>query len=746
MARIFSVFSRPEGLEKHSYVEVFVGYADGSQRKTSVPDRLLYLANFNKLFHRPIMKKCLFLMALLTVACTHALRAQPLFVAPDTVCINQPVKLVNNVLNATNYYWGFCSGNLTLTPSSVTPTGSNLGDNFSFSIPGNIDVIEDKGVYYGFVVNTNTREFLRLNYGNSLTNIPTVTNFGNLTDVLPENPHTLFIVREPVSKNWYIFVSGGFTPATSELARLDFGPTLDNPTPNIANFGNHTGMLSYAKGLFIAQDVTDSKWYGYAVNNNGGALIRLDFSFNISNTPLMANLGNVGGMEQPTDMAGIYDNGEWYLLVTDNDLPSTPASIDRVIRIKLGPNLHPAAPTGSPHGNFLNRIIKPSSITLTRDCGNIYAFITDSTTSQLININIPNINDSDTWKAIDYSVVGSMNFPTSISSIIREKDNLYGFITNGADSTLTRVTFQQCASSSIPSFTEAVPPIYTYSTPGHYNVYYVIDQGLPTMKVECHMITVLAPPPLFKSNDTTICRGDTLRLYAVSTLADSIRWLGTYNIDTTFMLTDSVRVWPDYMTRYDIKLYYPFGCIVDTAIKINVRTITADAGPDRYILDGGSTTLGGPYTTIGDLTYHWSPFQFMNDSAVPNPYVHPPYDFSYYLTVTESKDGVACAAQDTVNIRINCGNFNLPNAFAPNGLSDGVNGFGILNNAIPKLNYFRIYNRWGELVFETTDPTIRWNGTYKDKPAPVGVYVWEADGFCQSGKRIKKTGNVSLLR
>jgi hypothetical protein len=248
------------------------------------------------------------------------------------------------------------------------------------------------------------------------------------------------------------------------------------------------------------------------------------------------------------------------------------------VRINLGTDLHTAFPTAKNFGDFTFRILRPSSISINKDCGSNYAYITDSTTSQLISIEMPIVGDSTTWpSAIDYSVVGAMNFPSSISSIIRDKDNLYGFITNAADSTLTRIVFEQCTNSTIPSFTEAVPPVYTYTSPGHYRVYFVVNQGLPTMQVECKTITVLDPPPLFKSNDTTICKGDTLRLYAVSTLADSIIWLTTYRIDTTFMLSDSVRVFPDYKTRYDIKLYYPFGCIVDTAINIDVRSITAEA-------------------------------------------------------------------------------------------------------------------------------------------------------------------------
>ena len=174
----------------------------------------------------------------------------------------------------------------------------------------------------------------------------------------------------------------------------------------------------------------------------------------------------------------------------------------------------------------------------------------------------------------------------------------------------------------------------------------------------------------------------------------------------------------------------------------------ADAGPDRTILDGSSSTIGGPLTSLdnGAYTYHWAPYQYIDDTANSFPSVNPPFDYTYYFEVAEHNSGLGCKAYDTVVLHVNCGDFYLPNAFTPDGTNQSTNVFGILNKEIASLNYFRIYNRWGVLVFETTVPSQAWDGKYKNTPCPTGVYVWEADGFCTSGKPIKKKGNVSLLR
>jgi gliding motility-associated-like protein len=640
------------------------------------------------------------------------------------------------------------------------PTGDNLGNNFKFQMPTGVEIAYDSGSYYGFVINSKTNEFLRLNFGSSLTNIPSVTNFGDIATGLPVNPTSLYVLKDPTSKNWFIFVTGGFTKATSTIGRIDFGRNLNNPHPNVANFGNYANVLDYPRGIFVAQDASDN-WYGYVVNHNTSELVRLDFTYNVSNTPKLFNYGNISGstLGSPTDLAAIQDGGNWYLFITNEGVSSS------VARIDLGATLAPLATvisgvtindgTSTPGQNsFQYRIDQPSSITLTKDCGNIYAYITDSTTSQLVGIQMTSVTGS--YYAVDYNNIGFMNYPSSISSILRDRDNLYGFITNPADSTLTRVNISQCNNSSIPSYTELVPPTYTYNAPGIYNIYFVVNQGLPTMKVYCKPITVLPYPPIYMNTDTTICEGDTAKLYAISTLADSIRWQAVYNIDTSYLYRDSVRVYPDYTTTYPVTLYYPFGCIVDTSVKVYVSKIKADAGPDRWIHDGASTLLGGPFTTLfdssygHDYSYHWGPFQYLNDSLLSNPTAKPPYDFTYYLTVSDSfvRNGqvIRCVDRDTVTVHLDCADLYLPNAFAPNSTNPLTNHFGILNKELVQLNSFQIFDRWGNEVFDTKDPSQGWDGTFNNKPCDVGVYVWVADGFCINGKRFSRSGNVSLLR
>jgi len=262
------------------------------------------------------------------------------------------------------------------------------------------------------------------------------------------------------------------------------------------------------------------------------------------------------------------------------------------------------------------------------------------------------------------------------------------------------------------------------------------------MQVECRQIQVHPIPEMTLSRDTVICQGDTITLSVRSRKALSFAWRPDYNISKTDSF--DVRVVSEYSTGYSLVMPYASGCIVDTTVHVHVSKNRADAGPDRILGDGARTVLGGPLTSLGEeFTYTWLPSQFISDVSDPNPVVNPPYDYTYYLEVRNS---FGCYDIDTVVVRVTCNDLNLPTAFAPESPNMESNSFGLKNRQIIKLNYLRVFDRWGRLVFETTDVTRRWDGKINGEPAPFGVYVWEADGFCIENRRFKRSGNVTLIR
>jgi len=86
----------------------------------------------------------------------------------------------------------------------------------------------------------------------------------------------------------------------------------------------------------------------------------------------------------------------------------------------------------------------------------------------------------------------------------------------------------------------------------------------------------------------------------------------------------------------------------------------------------------------------------------------------------------------------------VPNAFTPGKF--GVNGIiKVLGFGINKMNW-KIYNRWGQLVFSSSTPDLGWDGTFKGTLQPMDVYTYSLDVEFTDGKKLRKTGDISLLR
>ncbi|HNE51303.1 MAG TPA: gliding motility-associated C-terminal domain-containing protein, partial [Chitinophagales bacterium] len=88
----------------------------------------------------------------------------------------------------------------------------------------------------------------------------------------------------------------------------------------------------------------------------------------------------------------------------------------------------------------------------------------------------------------------------------------------------------------------------------------------------------------------------------------------------------------------------------------------------------------------------------------------------------------------------------VPNTFTPNG--DGQNDvLKVFGPGVASVKEVRIFNRWGQLVFETNDPSnIGWDGTFKGQELNPGVFVYYMDVECINGERTIKKGDITLLR
>ena len=162
--------------------------------------------------------------------------------------------------------------------------------------------------------------------------------------------------------------------------------------------------------------------------------------------------------------------------------------------------------------------------------------------------------------------------------------------------------------------------------------------------------------------------------------------------------------------------------------------------PDSTTIYPGETYQISPQTNC--VNFAWSPPSGLNEAYISNPIASPTINTKYVVTASTEW---GCKTKDSIEIYVDASSLlALPNAFAP---GNGPNSeFKIIKRGIANLNYFRIFNRWGNLVFETTDIDKGWDGEYNGKPQPVGVFVYQVQAVTSEGKIFEKHGNVTLIR
>lgn len=643
-----------------------------------------------------------------------------LFKLPDTVCADHEIIPFDILEGAENYSWTFCPPDLFSAPEGTNmPAQANV-----FNTKGFITA-EDEGANFTFHINGNG-DVIRHRYVEGFENPPSlVANLGNITGA-----SGLFAVK---GEKWHLFVIGAFDTAHSQLVRLDFENGLKSmPTPT--NLGTLDNALLPSKHLYMAQE--GNNWFGFTFSQEEDALLRLRFGSDLLATPSVQNLGNIeGNFNDVSGITGIMELGNWHLFITNRDN-------NNINRLSFGNTL-----TNMPFvvdlGDMNSRIKEPVGIAVTKGCQAYYAYVVNYGTASFVTLLWDNHSIALPPVATNHGNVAGFDQPTSLSGFTSHDGALYLFAPN-LDSTVSRMKFAACETVTANVSDQRVPEAFAFSEPGVYSVYLTVNQGLPSVQTHCEQIVITPHPEVTVSNDTLICEADTINLSILAQGPDSFRWTPNYHINTTD--GQFVKVWPDYSRTYTAIAYFAENCIVKKPIEVSVSKVASDAGEDRAVSDGSVTILGGAETTIGSqYSYLWTPDIHITGSvATPLTEARPAYDITYYLEVTNT-DG--CRAIDSVIVSVPCDNINMPNAFLPDSKNPKVNRFGLLNQQFVKINYFRIFDRWGKLVFDTTDPNALWDGKTDGKDVPMGVYVWEVDANCANTlERFRRSGSVTLIR
>jgi large repetitive protein len=172
----------------------------------------------------------------------------------------------------------------------------------------------------------------------------------------------------------------------------------------------------------------------------------------------------------------------------------------------------------------------------------------------------------------------------------------------------------------------------------------------------------------------------------------------------------------------------------DTVVITVQSNVTVDAGPD-ISYNGTSAQLNAVGSPEGG-TYNWTPAGSLSCTECPNPIATPTVTTTYTVTYTSE---LGCTDTDQVTVTVFT---TVPTGFTPNG--DGTNDVWNIPNAdqYPDMEVF-IYNRWGNLIFESIGYRVPWDGTNKGKDLPAASYYFVID-YKDGSEAIN--GTVTIIR
>ena len=252
-------------------------------------------------------------------------------------------------------------------------------------------------------------------------------------------------------------------------------------------------------------------------------------------------------------------------------------------------------------------------------------------------------------------------------------------------------------------------------------------------------VEVQPVPPLSITPSQAICTGETVSLTAGG--GDVYNWQPVTGISNP--ASSTVFVTPVVSTVYKVYVKHTICAVDDSA----TTTVTVNPMPVVGLSksnDIDCANLQSQLVASGGNDYEWTIAPGISTTNIANPVVSPLQTTTYKVKV-----GIGnCFTEDSITVNFlpeaGANTLHIPTAFTPN--KDGLNDVYRVGFRDALKFSMKIFNRWGEMIYATTDPLKGWDGTYKGVPQPIGAYVFliKGDGVCTGV--VTRKGTFALIR
>lgn len=659
-------------------------------------------------------------------------RPTPKFLCDTATCPGVRVSFVNRSQNASFYYWSFGDGDTAIgqAPSHIFQTSGDYTVRLRAMDSTGCDST------YSVVIHA-TAPLVDFRASQSFSTCPPlVTTFRSMTN------------RSGLHFKW------SFGDGTTD--------TASNPTHIYSQPGVYTVSLIAT----ATQGCKDSVVYNnlitvqgptghFAVSGNSGCVpLTVSFSGSLSSNvqTVTCDLGN--GILHTGAMNFTYtytDPRVYYprFVLTDQVGCSIPFDLDSIYAV-TSPVLH-VRDTSICYGQAVQMTLGTDHYSWTATacdtCGRVPS-TTDTVATALLS---PSVNTTYTIHAsngLGCSATGTFHVDVKGLQVLPAHDTIR--ICHGEAAQLGPLPGDSLIwspSSYISDTTSATPLSYAPNSMKYnvraYDVHgCAYSQDIPVKVVQ--QVRVLITP------DTAVCPDASILLH-VAAIDSSVQsgvqyhWYASPDLDRTTGQTVTAQMHTGEETFHVVTTSGT--CWPDTsAITVHVRGHAHVTLPEQMtVVVNGEIPL---HIESGDLTtYHWTVGGAgdLSCSDCMKPTFKPAEDQVVRLT---GADQYGCTASDTMLIHVlpcDPEEIFVANTFTPNG--DGLHDKVLLHSrTLTQLDYFRVYNRWGAIVFEGHDVAEGWDGMISGEPAAQGVYLYTVRGKCDSGYTLEKNGTITLVR
>lgn len=261
--------------------------------------------------------------------------------------------------------------------------------------------------------------------------------------------------------------------------------------------------------------------------------------------------------------------------------------------------------------------------------------------------------------------------------------------------------------------------------------------------------------------DTTVCYGEKVPLQAFITTGSAYTWTSsgsfvagrrgsraTSGPISSLPFTANILATPDQTTNYILNIVNE-GCpipVADTFAVAVVPPIKVNAGNDTLVVTDEPLQFRASSNDPYKDDYQWTPSTDLSNPGIADPVALFPPGITNITYQVSATDSFGCSGTGIVNVTIASARADIyvPNAFTPGGANNNL--FRPVCFGMATLDYFRVYSRWGQLMFGTAQMGQGWDGRIEGRLQNSGTYMWEAKGTDYTGRVIDKRGTVVLIR